>query len=233
MKKKNTRSYIINRILDEYNNDSSLYGSYLKLINIGMTLYYKENELIKSLFSKIEVLDEWNNLLVPSSFSDNILVSFNDNHLTFFIKKTANSLEILETLTCEINKLYSDYENTNFINEYCNILKAEEIIKIILDIQDIIDDNKILDLYDSLNILSKKNYKCCIKQISVNLVRPLYETMKELDYSFKDILKDEGFWEINEMFSKESNVKDYYLFAELYRKIRNLINCFCLKLKME
>jgi len=62
---------------------------------------------------------------------------------------------------------------------------------------------------------------------------PLYETMKELDYSFKDILKDEGFWEINEMFSKESNVKDYYLFAELYRKIRNLINCFCLKLKME
>ena len=40
---------------------------------------------------------------------------------------------------------------------------------------------------------------------------------------FKDILKEEGFWEINEMFSKESNVKDYYLFAELYRKIRNLI----------
>ena len=28
-------------------------------------------------------------------------------------------------------------------------------------------------------------------------------------------------------------VEDYYLFAELYRKIRNLINCFCLKLKTE
>ena len=233
MSRKNTKNYVINRILDEYNNDNSLYGSYLKLINIGMTLYYKENEKIENLFNKIIIVQEALAAMVPSTFSANILVAKDNEYYTFYIKEETNSLEILETLTCEINKLYSNYAENSFINEYCNILKSEEIIKTILDIQDIIDDSNILDLYDSLNIVNKKNYKCCIKQIAVNLVRPLYETMKELNYNAKDILKDERFLEINEMFKKGIEIKDSYLFAEAYRKIRNLISSFCLKLKTE
>lgn len=191
---------ISNTALDRNNNLSN----YLKLIKIGMSIYY-EDDNINTLFENI-------------------------NEKNFKIAKNKLPLEQLENLTYKINYYYNTKYNKmpkNTFNNYYNILQTEEIIKIILKLADTIDEINIINIFDQINISNITEYKYLNNQIEVNLLRPLYElTKNNCEKISKKQIK-----QINSFFNQISKTDNEFNKAEKYRNIRELINQMCLEIK--
>jgi hypothetical protein len=166
-------------------------------------------------------IDEDNEIINTNNV---ITSSIKNNKLYINILDDRNKFLVLENMLNDINYYYNiKYKNItkNLVFDYMNEIECEEILKLISSMIDEIDDRDIMNLFDEINI--KDHYKNYNNQLQTNIIRPLYEYLKEKNIKYKNIELDDDLNEINDLLSNNLEIDDPYRLSENLRLIRNII----------
>ena len=209
---------IINKVIN-----SKIKDTYLQIINIGMLMFHKSSR-VSSIINNIRLnknIDEDNEIINTNNI---ITSSIKNNKLYINILDDRNKFLVLENMLNDINYYYNiKYKNItkNLVFDYMNEIECEEILKQISSMIDEIDDNNIMNLFDEINI--KDHYKNYNNQLQTNIIRPLYEYLKEKNIKYKNITFNDNLEEINSLLNINLEIDDPYTLSENYRIIRNII----------
>ena len=209
---------IINKVIN-----SKIKDTYLQIINIGMLMFHKSSR-VSAIINNIRLnkkIDEDNEIINTNNV---ITSSIKNNKLYINILDDRNKFLVLENMLNDINYYYNiKYKNitTNLVFDYMNGIECDEILKIISSMIDEIDDRDIMNLFDEINI--KDHYKNYNNQLQTNIIRPLYEYLKEKNIKYKNIALDDDLNEINDLLSNNLEIDDPYRLSENLRLIRNII----------
>ena len=209
---------IINKVIN-----SKIKDTYLQIINIGMLMFHKSSR-VSAIINNIRLnkkIDEDNEIINTNNV---ITSSIKNNKLYINILDDRNKFLVLENMLNDINYYYNiKYKNItkNLVFDYMNEIECEEILKLISSMIDEIDDRDIMNLFDEINI--KDHYKNYNNQLQTNIIRPLYEYLKEKNIKYKNIALDDDLNEINDLLSNNLEIDDPYRLSENLRLIRNII----------
>ncbi len=209
---------IINKVIN-----SKIKDTYLQIINIGMLMFHKSSR-VSAIINNIRLnkkIDEDNEIINTNNV---ITSSIKNNKLYINILDDRNKFLVLENMLNDINYYYNiKYKNItkNLVFDYMNEIECEEILKLISSMIDEIDDRDIMNLFDEINI--KDHYKNYNNQLQTNIIRPLYEYLKEKNIKYKNIELDDDLNEINDLLSNNLEIDDPYRLSENLRLIRNII----------
>lgn len=251
----------------------AMYGHYGTEDNIRTT--FKNIEIIsdkKEAINKIKKVSQKYNLdeqIILEKFNNNNIITIGKRKKIICLNncENINVINLLEFLTYEINYIYN-FKDTNeifriglcnknreyfnkeeqIIKEILNILQTEEIIKIILELLENKEVKNDLFLKQQIDIIKSNDYKCTIYQMPTNILRPIFNEIKLLNY--KEILK--YIKKINEIESLETiihllkssddililNFNGEFInnqleMAENYRIIKDLVRKICIKCENE
>ncbi len=209
---------VINKVIN-----SKIKDTYLQIINIGMLMFHKSSR-VSAIINNIRLnkkIDEDNEIINTNNV---ITSSIKNNKLYINILDDRNKFLVLENMLNDINYYYNiKYKNItkNLVFDYMNEIECEEILKLISSMIDEIDDRDIMNLFDEINI--KDHYKNYNNQLQTNIIRPLYEYLKEKNIKYKNIALDDNLNEINDLLSNNLEIDDPYRLSENLRLIRNII----------
>ena len=209
---------VINKVIN-----SKIKDTYLQIINIGMLMFHKSSR-VSTIINNIRLnkkIDEDSEIINANSV---IASSIKNNKLYINILDDRNKFLVLENMLNDINYYYNiKYKNItkNLVFDYMNEIECEEILKLISSMIDEIDDRDIMNLFDEINI--KDHYKNYNNQLQTNIIRPLYEYLKEKNIKYKNIALDDNLNEINDLLSNNLEIDDPYRLSENLRLIRNII----------
>ena len=209
---------IINKVIN-----SKIKDTYLQIINIGMLMFHKSSR-VSAIINNIRLnkkIDEDNEIINTNNV---ITSSIKNNKLFINILDDRNKFLVLENMLNDINYYYNiKYKNItkNLVFDYMNEIECEEILKLISSMIDEIDDRDIMNLFDEINI--KDHYKNYNNQLQTNIIRPLYEYLKDKNIKYKNIALDDDLNEINDLLSNNLEIDDPYRLSENLRLIRNII----------
>ena len=209
---------IINKVIN-----SKIKDTYLQIINIGMLMFHKSSR-VSAIINNIRLnkkIDEDNEIINTNNV---ITSSIKNNKLYINILDDRNKFLVLENMLNDINYYYNiKYKNItkNLVFDYMNEIECEEILKLISSMIDEIDDRDIMNLFDEINI--KDHYKNYNNQLQTNIIRPLYEYLKDKNIKYKNIALDDDLNEINDLLSNNLEIDDPYRLSENLRLIRNII----------
>ena len=195
---------IINKVIN-----SKIKDTYLQIINIGMLMFHKSSR-VSAIINNIRLnkkIDEDNEIINTNNV---ITSSIKNNKLYINILDDRNKFLVLENMLNDINYYYNiKYKNItkNLVFDYMNEIECEEILKLISSMIDEIDDRDIMNLFDEINI--KDHYKNYNNQLQTNIIRPLYEYLKDKNIKYKNI--------------NNLEIDDPYRLSENLRLIRNII----------
>ena len=209
---------VINKVIN-----SKIKDTYLQIINIGMLMFHKSSR-VSTIINNIRLnkkIDEDSEIINANSV---IASSIKNNKIYINILDDRNKFLVLENMLNDINYYYNiKYKNItkNLVFDYMNEIECEEILKLISSMIDEIDDRDIMNLFDEINI--KDHYKNYNNQLQTNIIRPLYEYLKEKNIKYKNIALDDNLNEINDLLSNNLEIDDPYRLSENLRLIRNII----------
>ncbi len=188
-----------------------------------MLMFHKSSR-VSAIINNIRLnkkIDEDNEIINTNNV---ITSSIKNNKLYINILDDRNKFLVLENMLNDINYYYNiKYKNItkNLVFDYMNEIECEEILKLISSMIDEIDDRDIMNLFDEINI--KDHYKNYNNQLQTNIIRPLYEYLKEKNIKYKNIELDDDLNEINDLLSNNLEIDDPYRLSENLRLIRNII----------
>ena len=188
-----------------------------------MLMFHKSSR-VSAIINNIRLnkkIDEDNEIINTNNV---ITSSIKNNKLYINILDDRNKFLVLENMLNDINYYYNiKYKNItkNLVFDYMNEIECEEILKLISSMIDEIDDRDIMNLFDEINI--KDHYKNYNNQLQTNIIRPLYEYLKEKNIKYKNIALDDDLNEINDLLSNNLEIDDPYRLSENLRLIRNII----------
>ncbi len=212
----------VNEIISKVINGKTK-DTYLQIINIGMLLFHKQKR-VTTLINNIKLnkeIDENNEIINSNSV---VISSIKNDKLYINILNDKNKFLLLENMLIDINYYYNvKYKkiSKNLVFDYINVIECEEILKLISSMIDEIDDKNIMQLFDEMNIKEHCiNYN---NQLQTNIVRPLYDYIKDKHIKYDNITQDNNIDEINNLLSNSLEIDDPYKLSENYRIIRNII----------
>ena len=188
-----------------------------------MLMFHKSSR-VSAIINNIRLnkkIDEDNEIINANNV---ITSSIKNNKLYINILDDRNKFLVLENMLNDINYYYNiKYKNItkNLVFDYMNEIECEEILKLISSMIDEIDDRDIMNLFDEINI--KDHYKNYNNQLQTNIIRPLYEYLKDKNIKYKNIALDDDLNEINDLLSNNLEIDDPYRLSENLRLIRNII----------
>ena len=205
---------IINKVIN-----GKVKDTYLQIINIGMLMFHNSSR-VTTLINNVKLnkeIDEENEIINSNSI---ITSSIKNNKLYINILDDRNKLLVLENMLIDINYYYNiKYKGItkDLVFDYINVIECEEIMKLISSMIDEIDDKDIMELFDEINI--KEHCINYSNQLQTNIIRPLYDHIKNKKIKYTNINLDE----INSLLNNNLEIDDPYKLSENYRVIRNII----------